>query len=105
MVSHARKHRSAKREDNARQVPLDDALTVCENRAEEMLAIDEALMRLAAMDPQTGAACQVALLWADAGGRDGADSQNLRAHREAALEFDARVAAFANIQPIRGQDA
>lgn len=37
-------------------------LTVCENRAEEMLAIDEALMRLAAMDPQTGAACRVALL-------------------------------------------
>lgn len=50
LVDHARAHRAQRRGDGVRRVPLEDAMAVCEDRAVEMLAIHEALTRLAQMD-------------------------------------------------------
>ena len=56
LVDHARRHHAAKRGDGARRVPLEsverlagDGLAV-EERAELLVALDEALVRLAALD-------------------------------------------------------
>jgi RNA polymerase sigma factor (TIGR02999 family) len=56
LVDHARRHHAVKRGDGARRVPLDsvDGLAVAglavEERAELLVALDEALVRLAALD-------------------------------------------------------
>ena len=52
MVDHARERRALKRGGGALKVPLDDAALVTERRSEELLALDEALERLAALDPR-----------------------------------------------------
>ena len=54
LVDHARKRNYAKRGGSAVRVPLDDALIVSEQRGAEVLAIDEALSRLAVLDPRKG---------------------------------------------------
>jgi RNA polymerase sigma-70 factor (ECF subfamily) len=51
LLNHARHHHALKRGPTLR-VPLDDAMAICEQRSVEMLAIDEALNRLAVMDAQ-----------------------------------------------------
>ena len=50
MVDHARERRSLKRGGGALKVTLDEAALVTETRSEELLALDEALDRLAAQD-------------------------------------------------------
>lgn len=50
LVDYARGHTRQKRGGGAEQVELDEALVVAEDRAEELLALDEALKRLAAFD-------------------------------------------------------
>lgn len=52
MVDHARERRALKRGGGALKVSLDDAALVTERRSEELLALDEALEKLAAMDPR-----------------------------------------------------
>lgn len=52
LVDHARAHRANKRGGQDVKVPLDEALVVSQQRSEELLALDEALQRLAAEDPQ-----------------------------------------------------
>jgi RNA polymerase sigma-70 factor (ECF subfamily) len=52
MVDHARVRCSLKRGGGALRVTLDDAALVTEKRSEELLALDEALERLAAQDPR-----------------------------------------------------
>jgi RNA polymerase sigma-70 factor, ECF subfamily len=52
MVDHARARQSAKRGGGARQVSLDEAALVCDERAAELLALDEALEELARSDPR-----------------------------------------------------
>jgi RNA polymerase sigma factor (TIGR02999 family) len=52
MVDHARERCSLKRGGGALRVTLDDAALVTEKRSEELLALDEALERLAAQDPR-----------------------------------------------------
>ena len=54
LVDHARKRGYAKRGGNPVKVSLDDALIVSEQRGAELLAIDEALSRLAVLDPRKG---------------------------------------------------
>jgi RNA polymerase sigma-70 factor (ECF subfamily) len=51
LINHARHHHTLKR-GALQRIPLDDAVAVCEQRSVEMLAIDDALCRLAAMDAQ-----------------------------------------------------
>jgi RNA polymerase sigma factor (TIGR02999 family) len=52
MVDHARERHSLKRGGGALKVTLDEAALVTETRSEELLALDEALERLAAQDPR-----------------------------------------------------
>lgn len=51
MVDHARERHSLKRGGGALKVTLNEAALVTETRSEELLALDEALERLAAQDP------------------------------------------------------
>jgi RNA polymerase sigma-70 factor, ECF subfamily len=52
MVDHARERRALKRGGGAVKVELDDAALVTERRSEELLALDDALEKLAALDPR-----------------------------------------------------
>lgn len=52
MIDHARERRSLKRGGGAAKVTLDEAALVTETRSEELLALDEALERLAVQDPR-----------------------------------------------------
>lgn len=52
MVDHARERHALKRGGGALKVSLDDAALVTERRSEELLALDEALQELAALDPR-----------------------------------------------------
>jgi len=52
MVDHARERRALKRGGGALKVSLDDAALVTERRSEELLALDEALEKLAVLDPR-----------------------------------------------------
>ena len=52
MVDHARKRHSLKRGGGAVKVTLDEAALAAEARSEELLALDEALEKLAIQDPR-----------------------------------------------------
>jgi RNA polymerase sigma-70 factor (ECF subfamily) len=54
MVDHARERHSLKRGGDALKVTLDEAASVTETRSKELLALDEALARLAVQDPRKG---------------------------------------------------
>lgn len=54
LLKHARSRHAAKRGNAPQAVSLDDAMAVCEQRAEELIAIDESLSRLAELDPEQG---------------------------------------------------
>ncbi len=50
LIDHARSHAYAKRGGGARKIPLDEALAVTDRRADELVALDDALNRLAQID-------------------------------------------------------
>jgi RNA polymerase sigma factor (TIGR02999 family) len=50
MIDHARSHCYAKRGGGARKVPLDEAMALNDQRASELVALDDALQMLAALD-------------------------------------------------------
>ncbi len=52
LIDHARSRGKAKRGGGAYKVPLDDVLALAEERPEEMIALDDALRALAAVDPR-----------------------------------------------------
>ena len=52
LVDYARKRRYAKRGGDARRVSLDEAMIVSEERAADVLALDDALKSLAEIDPR-----------------------------------------------------
>jgi len=52
LVDHARSHQSLKRGGAQGKVPLESAMVCATDRSVELVAIDEALSRLAAFDPQ-----------------------------------------------------
>lgn len=52
LIDHARSYRYAKRGRGAEKVPLDEASNISIQRAEELLALDEALNGLSAVDPR-----------------------------------------------------
>jgi RNA polymerase sigma factor (TIGR02999 family) len=54
LVDHARANRAAKRGGTAFKLTLDDAAGVCEEGSLDLVALDEALTRLAALDLQQG---------------------------------------------------
>ena len=52
LVDYARNRRYAKRGGGVRELPLDEAITVSEERSAEVVMLDEALERLAEVDPR-----------------------------------------------------
>jgi RNA polymerase sigma factor (TIGR02999 family) len=52
LVDHARAHPAGKRGDGVRNVPLDDAIMIAGTVDIDLLALDDALTRLAAIDPR-----------------------------------------------------
>lgn len=52
LVDHARKHRAAKRGGGGAPLQLEDANLAVENRAETIVALDEALERLELLEPR-----------------------------------------------------
>jgi RNA polymerase sigma-70 factor, ECF subfamily len=52
LVDHARRHRSAKRGDGAAVVPLEEGFTFAGSKSNEVIALDDALTALAAVDPR-----------------------------------------------------
>jgi RNA polymerase sigma factor (TIGR02999 family) len=54
LIDHARSHQYAKRGGGALKVSLDEVAAVTEARAAELLAVDEALEKLTAMDARKG---------------------------------------------------
>ena len=52
LIDHARKYSYAKRGAGARKVSLDEAATMPEQRAAELVALDDALVELATADPR-----------------------------------------------------
>jgi RNA polymerase sigma-70 factor, ECF subfamily len=54
LIDHARSHQYAKRGGGALKVSLDEAAAITEERAVELLAVDEALARLTVMDARKG---------------------------------------------------
>ena len=50
LIDHARKHAYQKRGGGARQLPLDEAAVLTDDRASELVALDEALRSLARVD-------------------------------------------------------
>jgi RNA polymerase sigma factor (TIGR02999 family) len=52
LVEHTRRHRAAKRGGAESKLSLDEALGLSEKRDVDLIALDEALTSLAAMDPQ-----------------------------------------------------
>lgn len=52
LVDHARAHNYAKRRGGAQKVSLDQAADLAQARASDLVALDDALNDLAAMDPQ-----------------------------------------------------
>jgi len=52
LVDHARRHRRNKRRGGTEHVPLDEATVVCDERASELIALDDTLNRLAEIDPR-----------------------------------------------------
>jgi RNA polymerase sigma factor (TIGR02999 family) len=59
LVDYARKHRAAKRGDGATLVSLDDASAAANPRSVDLLALDEALERLAAVDARKARAMEL----------------------------------------------
>lgn len=54
LIDHARRHAYAKRGGGAQKVSLDETAIIAGDRASDMLLLDEALKRLAEMDPRRG---------------------------------------------------
>ena len=54
LIDHARRHHYAKRGGGAQKVSLDETAMVASDPASDMLLLDEALNRLAEMDPRRG---------------------------------------------------
>jgi RNA polymerase sigma-70 factor, ECF subfamily len=52
LIDHARRYEYLKRGGNAQRVSLDEAAVVAKERGEELLALDEALKSLEAIDPR-----------------------------------------------------
>ena len=54
LIDHARSHRYAKRGAGAQHIPLDDVTVVSQERAAELIALNDALTRLAKIDQRKG---------------------------------------------------
>jgi RNA polymerase sigma-70 factor, ECF subfamily len=89
LVDFARARQSEKRGGAAQQVSLDEALAFAPERSAELLALDDALTALAALNPRQSQIVELRYFGGRGGGRS---AENLAAHRPPRLEPGARVA-------------
>jgi RNA polymerase sigma-70 factor (ECF subfamily) len=69
LVDFARRHRCSKRGGEAEAVSLEEALVVSNDRRQDLVALDEALNALEAIDPRRSRGGGAAIFWrADRGG-------------------------------------
>lgn len=70
LVDHARSLAYAKRGGGARKIEIDEAMIVSQERAAEVIALDEALKELASFDPQQSRIVELRFFrWVDYRGR------------------------------------
>ena len=63
LMQHARRRDAAKRGGEQQKVPLDEVFVYSPERASHLVALDEALNRLAAFDERKGSRDRTSLLW------------------------------------------
>jgi RNA polymerase sigma factor (TIGR02999 family) len=82
LLDYARRHRAAKRDGALLQVPLDDAVVAAEERGDALIALDEALERLAGVAPRLARVVELrffgGLTESDAGEVLGVDARTVR---------------------------
>jgi RNA polymerase sigma factor (TIGR02999 family) len=59
LVDHARRHDAGKRGSGARMIPIDDARASAHPKSADLMALDEALERLAEVDPRKARAMEL----------------------------------------------
>ena len=86
LVDHARKRRATKRGGDALKLTLNEALNASGERNLDLIAVDEALTKLAAVDQQQARVVEVTFLRRSQRGRDGGGIEHLGENSKARLE-------------------
>lgn len=89
LVDHARRHKAAKRGAGATMIPLDDAQAASDPRPVDLLALDEALAKLAQVDPRKARAMELKYF----GGLEMAEIGSVLGISVKTVEKDVRLAA------------
>jgi RNA polymerase sigma factor (TIGR02999 family) len=89
LVDYARRHKAAKRGAGATMIPLDDAQAASDPRPVDLLALDEALAKLAQVDPRKARAMELKYF----GGLEMAEIGSVLGISVKTVEKDVRLAA------------
>jgi RNA polymerase sigma-70 factor (ECF subfamily) len=100
LVDYARARRYAKRGGMARQVSLDEAATVHEERSAEFVALDEALKKLAEIDPRKSQIVELRFF----GGLNAKETAEVLKVSQRTVEREWSVARTWLYREIRGKD-
>jgi len=92
LVDAARARQSYKRGGHVVQVTFDEALVVADQRSTDLVALDDALTTLAAVDPSQGENGRIAIFWRAQCQSDSRGPQCGAEHNLAGLEADEGVA-------------
>ena len=98
LIERARSRRSAKRGSGGQQVSLDEAADVSDERAADVLALDEALTNLAAIDPRKSSNSRAEVFRRADHRRDRRGSRSIGSHGGARLAHGQDLAAPGNLK-------
>jgi RNA polymerase sigma-70 factor (ECF subfamily) len=102
LVDHARAHKAEKRGGHEPKVSLDEALAFTEDHSERVLAMDEALARLAKRDPRLGRIVELRFFAGSHRGGGGGGPRCVHSYRQARLAGRESVVARRDLlHPIR----
>ena len=93
LVDYARRHRASKRGGDLFKLSLDEALVSSEEKDAELLALDEAIDRLAAIDPQQSRVVELRVFSGAQPRGDGAGPEYLTEDRKARMEYGQGLAS------------
>ena len=93
LLDYARKHRAARRGGEDQKVLLEDTMVICEQRPVDMILLDVALGKLAALDARQAQVGRVALLRRPFGGGNCGGHGGVPRYCEAQLELRAGLLA------------
>src|SRR5262245_22712225 len=102
LVDQARRKRRPKHGGHRRCVEFDDAVPVPPEAEEDLLALDEALTRLAADDPEAGCGRSVTLLCRAFGGTGCPEPRHVARQRLPSLDVRPRLVAATTLRSSRG---